>query len=468
MNQRIIQAADTDQAYDPFDSSLAAPPRVLIADDDAYIRQLLELTLEEGGYEVISAINGHELVKLAQQRAPHLILVDLMMPEMDGYEAIRQMRNDTRTAHIPMLILTARTRTDDLVTGFETGADDYIPKPFDIPELLARVKSHLRRAARQPVLNPLSGLPGSTLIAQEIRHRLENNERFALLYADLDSFKTFNDTYGFSRGDRAILMLAAIVQRVIITQGNPDDFIGHIGGDDFAVISTPDRVEQLCRDIISAFEHEIAELYHPDDWRRGYLSGVDRYGVLRRFKLMSISIGVVTTQRRSFTSEEEMAQVAAEMKRYAKAQNGNRYAIDQRIIRVDPNTERRGVRRRVTIMSNDASLRSVLRATLYDQNCVVYEFVSADGFKQWAKSMCEPHLIVADAQLGPQLWTLLSELPTGASQPSTIVLFQDDHEIASAPRHINAVFLRQPLPLADVIACVERLMTGLRSPATLS
>src|SRR5829696_5076676 len=106
--------------------------RILIADDDPYIRQLLEIALSENGYEVVSAIDGHELVRLAQDRVPSLILVDLAMPRMDGYEAIRQLRNDTRTAHVPMLILTARTDAKAVVTGFETGADDYIAKPFDI------------------------------------------------------------------------------------------------------------------------------------------------------------------------------------------------------------------------------------------------------------------------------------------------------------------------------------------------
>jgi DNA-binding response OmpR family regulator len=138
--------------------------RVLIADDDPYIRQMLELALSEDGYGVMSAIDGHELVRLAQDHPPSLILVDLAMPRMDGYEAIRQLRNDTRTAHVPMLILTARTGAKDVVTGFETGADDFIAKPFDITELLARVKSHLRRSAQRPVLNPLTGLPGGVLL----------------------------------------------------------------------------------------------------------------------------------------------------------------------------------------------------------------------------------------------------------------------------------------------------------------
>jgi CheY-like chemotaxis protein len=125
--------------------------RVLIADDDAAIRQLLEELLEDDGYTVIGTANGHQLVQMAQQHIPDLILVDLMMPQMDGYEAIRQLRNDTRTAHIPMLILTAQIHTRDVVVGFESGADDYITKPFDTAILLARIQSQLRRASQRPV-----------------------------------------------------------------------------------------------------------------------------------------------------------------------------------------------------------------------------------------------------------------------------------------------------------------------------
>jgi DNA-binding response OmpR family regulator len=183
---------------DPSAQAVVPHQRVLVADDDPHIRQLLEVTLRSDGYEVICASNGHDLVRLAQERVPGLILVDLMMPQMDGYEAIRQMRNDTRTAHIPMLILTARSRSGDVVVGFETGADDYIAKPFDVSELLARVKSHLRRAAQRPVLNPLTGAPGGVLFAQELRHRMARGAPLALLYADLDNFKAFNDAYGFS------------------------------------------------------------------------------------------------------------------------------------------------------------------------------------------------------------------------------------------------------------------------------
>src|ERR671928_812492 len=208
--------------------------RILIADDEPTVRQLLELVLTGQGYEVSLATNGAQLVRMAQERVPDLVLVDLMMPFMDGYEAIRQLRNDTRTAHVPMLILTAKSTPDDVVTGFETGADDYITKPFNIPELLARIKGHLRRAAQRPVRNPLTDLAGNVLLTEELKYRLRQPEPFAYLYADLDNFKAFNDTYGPARGDRVITLMADVLTEAVAQYGSGGDFFRQFGGGDFA------------------------------------------------------------------------------------------------------------------------------------------------------------------------------------------------------------------------------------------
>jgi DNA-binding response OmpR family regulator len=434
--------------------------RVLVADDDPSIRQLLELTLRSDGYDVICASNGHELVRLAQERVPGLILVDLVMPQMDGYEAIRQMRNDTRTAHIPMLILTARSRSGDIVIGFETGADDYIAKPFDINELLARVKSHLRRSAQRPVLNPLSGAPGGVLFSQELRHRLVRGAPLALVYADLDNFKAFNDAYGFSRGDRAILLLAGIIQNILAMRGNPDDFIGHIGGDDFAVLTTPDRVDAICSALIATFDREVLQLYHPDDRRRGYLSAADRHGILRRFKLMSISIGVVTSERRAFSDEEEFTRVAAEMKHFAKAQSGSGYAVDQRVVRQRASTERRSARHRgILIVSEEGSLRAVLRSILQGDNYPVQEVEDVESLRRRLDDD-PPALVLADAQLGAPLWALCTARAGTRRCPPIVVLAHDDDEIALARAAGATACLQQPLPLADIVTCVGHMLNG--------
>jgi diguanylate cyclase (GGDEF)-like protein len=435
--------------------------RILIADDDPYIRQLLELALSEDGYEVISAIDGHELVRLAQDRAPSLILVDLAMPRMDGYEAIRQLRNDTRTAHVPMLILTARTDAKDIVTGFETGADDYIAKPFDLIELLARVKSHLRRSAQRPVLNPLTGLPGGVLLAQAIRQRLARKTPFALLYADLDNFKAFNDIYGFSRGDQAILFVASIIQRVMAAHGNPDDSIGHIGGDDFAMLTTPNRAEPICRALISTFDEEVLQLYDLEDRQRGYISGADRYAILRRFGLMSISIGVVTTHQRGFSDQESLTRVAAEMKHHAKEQPGSTFAVDQRTSLQSNEIERRRAHNRaLLLLSDDSSLRAILGSTFRDSGYDVHEVASVGGAHRMIDAPERYALVLADAQLGPALWELCTEQGGDKSGLPIVVLAYDMQDIAKARTAGAAACLQLPLPLVEIVACVNRLTSN--------
>ena len=432
--------------------------RILIADDDPYIRQLLELALSEDGYEVISAIDGYELVRLAQDRAPSLILIDLAMPRMDGYEAIRQLRNDTRTAHVPMLILTARTDAKDIVIGFETGADDYIAKPFDIIELLARVKSHLRRSAQRPVLNPLTGLPGGVLLTQAIRDRLACKRPFALLYADLDNFKAFNDIYGFSRGDQAILFVASTIQRVMAAHGAAEDTIGHIGGDDFAILTTPDRAELICRALISTFDEEVLQLYDPEDRQRGYISGADRYGILRRFGLMSISIGVVTTHRRGFSDQESLTRVAAEMKHHAKALPGSTFAVDQRTSLQSGEYERRRAHNRaLLLLSDDSSLRAILGTTFRDGGYTVREVTSVDGARRMIDAAERSALVLADAQLGPALWEFCTQQVGDKSSPPIVVLAYDTQDIAKAHTAGAAACLQLPLPLVEIVACVEQL-----------
>ncbi|HEU5099147.1 MAG TPA: response regulator [Roseiflexaceae bacterium] len=462
MQRTLISEPTLSDQSDSYNTEPALPQwRILIADDDPYIRQLLEAALSDAGYDVTSAIDGYELVRLAQDRPPSLILVDLAMPRMDGYEAIRQLRNDTRTAHVPMLILTARTSAKDVVTGFETGADDYIAKPFDINELLARVKSHLRRSAQRPVLNPLTGLPGGVLLSQAIHQRLACQTPFALLYADLDNFKAFNDIYGFSRGDQALLFVASIIQKVMAEHGNPDDTIGHIGGDDFAMLTTPDRAEPICHALIRTFDAEVPQLYSVEDRQRGYISGADRYGILRRFDLMTISIGVVTTQRRGFSDQESLTRVAAEMKHHAKEQAGSTFAVDQRSSLQGSEVERRRAHNRtLLLLSNDSSLRAVLRSTFRDGGYNVLEVETLDGACRTIAALQHPAVVLADAQLGQTLWDVCDGHTSNDCNLPIVVLAHDIHDIERAQAAKITAYLQLPLPLIDIVACVEQLIIG--------
>jgi DNA-binding response OmpR family regulator len=434
--------------------------RILIADDEPTVRQLLELVLTGQGYEVSLAANGAQLVQMAQERVPDLVLVDLMMPQMDGYEAIRQLRNDTRTSHLPMLILTAKSALDDVVTGFETGADDYITKPFNIPELLARIKGHLRRASQQPVRNPLTGLPGNVLLTEELKYRLSRPDLFAYLYVDLDNFKAFNDTYGPARGDRVIKLLAEVLRDSVASHGTEGDFVGHIGGDDFAVITSPDVLDPLCAQIMTTFDQQVRLLYDPEDLARGYLQGIDRQGVPRRFPIISLSIGVATNRTRTFASYEELSRVATEMKQFSKQDPSSSYAVD---VRGGPEAaiseERRGRKRPIVLLlAQSADLRTFLRGSLKNRR---YRSLEAPGVLEANAQMAhEPDLtlLVADLALGEPLGELLETVRVDMPGVQLLGIVTSQRDEGFGRSHGVQHFLKQPFQEQQFLALVEQLV----------
>src|SRR5919197_767212 len=209
---------------------------VLIADDDRDIVRFVEVNLKLEGFRVATAHDGDDALAKALSLAPNLVLLDVMMPRMDGYEVCSRLRADGRSAHIPVIMLTAKSLSADKVLGLTAGADDYIIKPFDPMELVARVKTTLRRASEMRALSPLTGLPGANRIEDELVRRMERDTAMAVVYADLDNFKSFNDRYGFLRGDEVISLAAQVLRLAAQESAGPDGFVGHIGGDDFVAI----------------------------------------------------------------------------------------------------------------------------------------------------------------------------------------------------------------------------------------
>lgn len=410
---------------------MTAQARILVADDDPAMCLLLRETLQEAGYEVLIAHDGDQLVRMAQDHPPDLLLVDLMMPLMDGFEAIRQLRNDTRTSHLPMIILTARSASSEVVTGFDSGADDYIVKPYDIDVLLARIRSHLRRAAKLPVRNPLTGLPGNVLLQAELERQISQGTPFALIYVDLDNFKAFNDAYGFARGDRAIHMLAGVLAEV----APREDFLGHIGGDDFAIIHYGGQPEELAQRIIATFDGRVRELYDPADLQRGYLRGVDRHGVPRQFGLLSLSISVVSSEGQRFTSVDEISKVAAEVKSAAKSIAGSSYVFDRRLSTQPPAEERRGQPHPAALLIYpDEGLRASIATSLRLQG--YRPLIATDVLKaqdQLARTP-DPVLMIANGA-DPAVWHLWRQLPA----PTPLIAIVVDEQAAAAARAQGAV-----------------------------
>jgi diguanylate cyclase (GGDEF)-like protein len=303
---------------------------LLVVDDDPFIARLLEIELRAAGYDVRVAADGTQALEAAQERCPDLVLADVMMPNMDGFELTRRLRQGPRTAAVSVIMLTARGLSADKLEGFAIGADDYIVKPFDTPELLARIRGVLRRSRDTRTQSPLTGLPGNVRIEEEIDARVDRNEPFAILYADLDHFKAYNDHYGFMRGDEVIQTTARLIAEAARTATGNSAFVGHVGGDDFIVVIAPDQVSAVADAIVSAFDAAAPGFYDGADRERGYIEVTNRRGELQRFGLITVSIGVASTDRRVFQHYAEAVAVATEMKQYTKGSATSSWAMDRR------------------------------------------------------------------------------------------------------------------------------------------
>jgi CheY-like chemotaxis protein len=306
--------------------------RILVVDDDPGIRMICGEVLEGAGYVVREAETGPKALEEARRWRPDLILLDVMLPDMDGFAVAKRLREERATAIIPVIFISARGQTKDKVQAFKLGADDYLVKPFDAAELQARVEKALERRDREYLSSPTTRLPGSQAIEQEIGRRLAGGGDFAFCYLDLDNLKAVNDYYGYAKADGIIKQTGDLVREVIAREGSPTDFIGHIAGDDFVFITATERVDKVCRTLIETFDRLVPLYYNKVDRERGYIETPDRYGERRKFAIMSVSIAVLCGGRDRFASHNDLAAAAAEGKRVAKSIVGSAYVRDGKVI----------------------------------------------------------------------------------------------------------------------------------------
>lgn len=302
-----------------------AARRILVACRDGALRGSLRDGLErEGGFEVQESSDPVTTAALAAGSRPDAIVLEATSGS-DMAETVALLRKDFRTAFVPIVYLSDAAPGAELVGG----ADDYVLKPFDPAELVARVRVTLQRSAALRGLNPLTGLPGNTVIEEEIRRRLSEAQSFACLYMDLDHFKSYNDRYGFTRGDEVISALAEAIVTALEHCNEADCFAGHVGGDDFVVLTPVERGESVAEAIAELFGHAVRKLYEPTVRRRGWIEVTDRQGRASRVPLCSVSIGIVYSHR-DFSTPAQMAEAAAEVKAVAKRQAGSSWATDRR------------------------------------------------------------------------------------------------------------------------------------------
>lgn len=297
--------------------------KILVVDDEEHIRKILKFKLEKHGYFVITAENGEVALQVVRRENPDLIILDLMMPKMDGFEVCRRIRRNFQTAQIPIIMLTAKSDMVDKIKGLAGGANDYLVKPYSNEELLLRVKNVLDWNRRQKDANPLTGFAGNRAIEKELQRRIENKESFAFLYMDIDNFKAYNDYYGYQKGDEAILFLADIITESVNSLGGSSDFVGHIGGDDFVIITSPARAEFIVRHVIDEFDKGSLVLMSEGDIRRGYIEIKNRVGEVKRIPLMSLTIAVVVDEGDRLKHFAQASDIASELKKFGKGMVGS-------------------------------------------------------------------------------------------------------------------------------------------------
>ncbi|MBI4512246.1 MAG: response regulator [Deltaproteobacteria bacterium] len=302
--------------------------KVLVVDDDSDIRMITREVLEKAGYVVREAQDGETALFEAKRFRPDLVLLDMMMPELDGFQTAKRFRSEREGALTPVIFVSARGQTADKVRAFKLGADDYLVKPFDSAELVARVEKALSRRERELAASPTTMLPGAGAIEAEIERRLASEGNHAFCYLDLDNLKAFNDYYGYAKADGIVKQTGDIVREVVTREGGATDFIGHIAGDDFVFITTAENADRVCTTICRTFDRLVPLYYNKADRERGYIETLDRYGQLRRFPIMSVSVAALTTRGARVRTYAELAAVAAEAKKLAKSIEGSSYVRD--------------------------------------------------------------------------------------------------------------------------------------------
>jgi diguanylate cyclase (GGDEF)-like protein len=302
----------------------------LIVDDDEQVLRLVKRVLERAGFECVAISDGRVAHSAAIEWRPDIVLLDLMLGETTGDEIMKELRADFRTRLIPVVFLTVRDSLKDKVEHLLAGADDYVTKPFIPEELVARLRAVMSRATTARGLSPLTGMSGNADILREISRRLVQNERFAVLYPDIDSFKNFNDHYGFLRGDDVIKTLATIILEVLEENHSPHHFAGHVGGDDFVILTEPSLAETVATEITKRFDEAIPALYDPVDRDRGWIESEERNGSVLRTPLVSVSIGIVIAEPGSYGSAAAVAARASEVKGVAKRMPGSKWVLDRR------------------------------------------------------------------------------------------------------------------------------------------
>ena len=284
--------------------------KILIVEDDFDISNLLRIFFESQGYEAEIAAKGNDAIEMSRRSLPNIVVLDIQLPDIDGYEVCKRLRNNLRTSHIPILFLTQRDERSDKIAGLKLGADDYITKPFDIEELQLRVQNAINRAMWENLTSPTTSLPSGKLIEEQLRLLMQHKD-WSILYIGINHIAGFNEAYGFVAGDDVLRFAAMVLSDGVNEKGTADDFIGHVSADDFMIITDRDHADDINAYITERFKNEVGTFYSFRDRERGYIQLKDNAGGERQIPLMTLAVGVVDADTAEFADIREITEIAA-------------------------------------------------------------------------------------------------------------------------------------------------------------
>lgn len=293
--------------------------RVLLVEDDRDLVDFLQHMLESEKYQVLVSMDGEDALQKARAERPDVILLDVLLPKMHGFEVCQRLRQDPGTCLIPIIMVTSLTAIKDRLTGFKLGADEYISKPFEPIELLARVERLIERTRQNIASNPLTGLPGALTLEEEIKRRLSSDEAFSLGLVDANGFGVFNEEMGFERGDGVLRLLGTILRSAVVELGNRNDTVAHLGGDDFGLITTSARAEVIGARILENVEALMPMQYDEASRSQGHRKGRD--GKVQPF--LSVSAGFLDVAPGSYKHQAQVMDRVKKILVEAKKKGGN-------------------------------------------------------------------------------------------------------------------------------------------------
>jgi len=288
--------------------------RILVVEDDADISKMLRIYFDSQGYEVILEMRGGEALETCAKKMPNVVVLDINLPDMNGYDVCRELRSNLRTKHIPIIFLTQKDERSDKIKGLELGADDYITKPFDIEELKLRVQGAMRRARFENLTNPTTSLPSGKLIEEQLKI-IKNRQDWTMLYLGIAYMDAFTEIQGIVALDDVLRFTANLLTETIEKHGTLNDFIGHAGSNDFIIVTEAENAGLICSEITSRFNQEVQVFYPFSAKKEGKVVYTDGMGNQREAPFMSLSVAALHGTDGPFSDIREITEVAAEIRR---------------------------------------------------------------------------------------------------------------------------------------------------------